>query len=120
MFEKITKGEFYLPHLAKDDCSCDCGFLSAGEGGDLIATIHKQGDNDGQGYPPLDEAKANAEFITYCFNLQQKYDIGMLEEAVMRITSLLEELDSCSLLTSMNNEIENTEKLLSKIKKQAK
>ena len=83
MFEKITKGEFNLPHLAKDDCSCDCGFFFEGNSGKMIATIHKTGDNDTYSeYPTAEEAKANAEFIAYCFNLQQRFDIGKLEEMV--------------------------------------
>ena len=80
MFEKITKGEFHLPHLASDGTACNCGFLFVGEEGALVATIHKDGDHED--CPPLEEAKANAEFITYCFNLQQRYNIEALEEAV--------------------------------------
>ena len=41
----------------------------------------------------IEEAKANAEFITYCFNLQQKYDISKLEEAIEIIESSAELLN---------------------------
>ena len=63
-----------------------------------------------------EEQIANAEFITYCFNLQQKYDIGMLEITVKTLASILEQLDSCRL--SINMKIENAENVLTKIKKQ--
>ena len=95
MFEKITKGEFNqgLCNTYNQDGLC-------------VATSRNEGN--------LIE---DAEFITYCFNLQQNYNIGMMEEAVKTLASLLEELYSCSLPTSMNYEIEQSEKLLSKIKK---
>lgn len=96
MFEKITKGRVF-----SDEC-CVYGYDDNG-------ICHCSEDRN--------EAEANAEFIAYCFNLQQKYNIGMLEEAVKTLASLLEELYSFSLPTSMNYEIEQSEKLLSKIKK---
>ena len=83
MFEKITKGQFHLPHLADNNTTCDCGYMFVDENGKCVTMVYSGGNsNIMQEYPTSEEAKANAEFITYCFNLQQKFDIGMLEELV--------------------------------------
>ena len=38
------------------------------------------------------EYEDNAKFIAYCFNLQQKYDIGMME----KIIDFLQDLQGCT------------------------
>jgi len=96
MFEKITKG------ITEAVIDKEYGITDVQCNGELIASTY--GDVD------------NAEFIAYCFNLQQKYDIGMFEIAVKTLASLLEELDGCVLPSSINMEIENAENVLTKIK----
>lgn len=61
----FTKGEWHIPHLARADIKCDCGYLFAGEGGSLIATIHQQNNEEynENNYPGQEEAKANAKLI---------------------------------------------------------
>lgn len=54
--------------------------------------------------------RSNAEFIAYCFNLQQRFDISKLEEAV-------ELLEICSNSNVINHYHERIEHLLTKIKK---
>ena len=58
-FENISKGEFTRSGWKVVDESDD----------DLICCNGRQ-------------YEENAEFIAYCFNLQQRYDISKLEEAV--------------------------------------
>ena len=60
MFKKITKGQF-----TQGLCN------TYNQNGLCIATAR----NDGN-------LLEDAEFITYCFNLQQRLDIGMLEKSV--------------------------------------
>jgi len=100
MFEKITKGESIITQRGDKyllQIECD-GKLAAFTG-----------------------SFANAEFITYCFNLQQKYDIVCLEEAVKCLESVKGLLDECISLAHHSPRIKASEKveiLINKIKKQ--
>lgn len=58
-----------------------------------------------------DNTYANAEFIAFCFNLQQRYDISKLEEAVKLFERLLEQ-NMCSISGD-----QAIEQLLKQIKK---
>lgn len=61
---KFTKGEWQLPHLARIDTVCNCGYVFVGEEGKCIATIHEGGQmHNGEEYPEFEEAKANARLI---------------------------------------------------------
>ena len=77
-FENISKGEFEY----KD------GFITTEN--NIIALIYN-----------FKDQKQNAEFIAYCFNLQQRYDISKLEEAVKLFELLLEE-NMCSIAADGN------------------
>lgn len=58
-----------------------------------------------------EEAHENALFMTYCFSLQQKYDIGCLE-------SIIDGLDLISGIHSESVSSQLARQLLNKIKKQ--
>ena len=87
MFENITKGEFYLSGncISTDDVDiCELGFKNK---------------------------EQNAEFIAYCFNLQQRFDIGKLEEAI-KLLDFIFDRDICDVRTDKKLNL-----LLTKIKK---
>ena len=82
MFEKISKGEFK---------SSDNTFF------DDDKNVYKtRVDGFRDNYPKYfcgidrEESKENAEFIACCFNLQQRYDISKLEEAVKALEYVFE------------------------------
>ena len=54
-----------LPHFARADCDCNCGYLFDDDKEQSIATIHyKHDDSMGESeYPPLEEAIENAKII---------------------------------------------------------
>ena len=87
-FENISKGEFE----SKD------GFITTEN--NIIALVYN-----------LKDKKENAEFIAFCFNLQQRYDISKLEEAV---ELFVEMIDSDLINTYYTEKIEQ---LLKQIKK---
>lgn len=97
MFEEITKGEF-----TSNGNAVHCGHKCIHIGTDELR--HK-----------------NAEFIAYCFNIQQRYDISKLEECVKM-------LDMCENIISdpemdmmdkseLNKLYTDLSQLLTKIKK---
>lgn len=91
MFEKITKGKFHAQFTTVDGTVYDFNEVYEGENNKVIVTTHKEGDDDiYASYPTAEEAKANAEFITYCFNLQQRFDISKLEEVVEFLSDITE------------------------------
>ena len=67
MFEKISKGEFKTTYCAE---VVDLGGKTLVDAYDVAST---------------GSANANAEFICFCFNLQQKYDIGLFEDTVIAL-----------------------------------
>ena len=64
-------------------------------------------------YEP-DGKTVNAEFIAYCFNLQQRFDIGKLEEAI-KLLDFIFDIDICDVRTDKKLNL-----LLTKIKKKVK
>jgi len=64
------------------------------------------------------QAKQNAEFICFCFNLQQKYDIGLFEETVELLSTLTEKFDykKQSIYSFAMNDIDKAKSLLLKLK----
>ena len=66
MFEKITKGKASTidsdVYMSDNNLLCFCA-------------------------EDRNESEENAKFIAYCFNLQQKYDIGYMEKAVEILNS---------------------------------
>lgn len=88
MFENISKGRFIASgnavHVNEHEC------------------IHVSHD---------EARRENAEFIAYCFNLQQRYDISKLDEAV---NLFVEMIDSDLVNTYYTEKIET---LLKEIKK---
>lgn len=60
---KFTRGEWHLPHFAREDHACKCGWIFV-ENGTTIAEVYQGGRQDsGDEYPPLEEAKANARLF---------------------------------------------------------
>lgn len=92
MFENISKGEVHLPHFCNTEPnSCNCGFLFIGEDATTIGCLYHnkhEGDVGEEDYPEKDEAIANANFIKFCFDLQQKYDIGLFEELIKAVENI--------------------------------
>ena len=70
-FENISKGEFKANFIDLDDF----GVAVVSVESKVIAQCNF---ND----QLTEERKDNTEFIAYCFNLQQRYDISKLEEVV--------------------------------------
>lgn len=78
MFEKITKNvnlssDFIIENL---DYNSKIGNI------ETVATCCV-GFNIRNTY---EEAKANAEFITFCFNLQQRFDIGLFQQVILKLS----------------------------------
>ena len=70
-FENISKGEFKANFIDLDDFGVAVVSVES-------KVISQCNFND----QLTEERKDNTEFIAYCFNLQQRYDISKLEEAV--------------------------------------
>lgn len=94
MFENITKGEFYLSgnSVSTDDVDvCEVGFK---------------------------DRQQNAEFISYCFNLQQRFDISKLEEVVQALQLAKSHINIFTPSNMKNPELNQLiEQLLAQIKK---
>ena len=92
-FENISKGEWSLPHFVakKSKSDCGCGFLFAHECEEVVANIYYKKDDSTEEseHPELETAKANAEFICFCGNLQQRLDIGCYEEVFDALQSIV-------------------------------
>ena len=84
-FENISKGEFYVEDVQVS------GLITNGH--EMVCAAYQ---------------KSNAEFIAFCFNLQQRYDISKLEEAV----KLLEKMSD-----NMIIDLAGIKQLLKQIKK---
>lgn len=83
MFEKRTKNV-----KIKDNCtSVLVNVDSDPKRGNIetVAVCYQGFDLDGT----KEEAVGNAEFICFCFNLQQKYDIGLFEKLVVFLEDAL-------------------------------
>lgn len=117
MFEKISKGEWTIPHFVKkqSENDCGCGFIFAIECEEVVAGIYYKKDDsfEQSEHPDVDTAKANAEFICFCGNLQQRYDISKLEDAV----TLLELLNKPCLPQDQHALQESVNEFLSEIKR---
>jgi hypothetical protein len=65
--DKFTPGPWTVPHLAQDDCECNCASVLADGYFGSVATISvdngKRVGEGGNDSPPLEEAKANARLI---------------------------------------------------------
>lgn len=79
MFENITKGEYVIVGYAGEHdeggASIKCGNIP------ICSTSYARKDR-------WDEYYDNAKFIAYCFNLQQKYDIGLFEELIKAVENI--------------------------------
>ena len=97
MFEKITKGSVFSDELKVYD-SLGNGICYCPEG--------------------RNESEENAEFIAYCFRIQRKYKISMLEEAVKQLEILTEKFDykNQSIYTFAMDDIDKAKAILTKIK----
>lgn len=82
MFDEITSGEFKAKRRLLEDVKFEHQVSASNC---WIANV--RGDS-------LLQAKQNAEFICFCFNLQQKYDIGLLSVAVDQLQKILDYWDS--------------------------
>lgn len=109
MFENITKGEFFVEKNVGygRDTNCVCiknradkifigmrkpkeyytDFVKTEDGGTILSTELAERSGKYVATEDIkktinDMEKQNAEFICFCFNLQQKYDIVLLEECV--------------------------------------
>ena len=69
---KHTKEPWQVPHLARDDTSCNCAHIFAADYLGGIAEVYvdngKPVSDGGNDCPPLEEAKANARRIVACVN----------------------------------------------------
>ena len=99
-FENISKGEFKSNLIDLDNF----GIAAVSTESKVIAQCNF---NDSL----TEERKDNTEFIAFCFNLQQRYDISKLEETV----NTLEELLGYGLLNQ--HYAKSIEQLLKQIKK---
>ena len=94
MFEKISKGEFYVEDvqvygLVKSELETICEVYT----------------------------KSKAEFIAYCFNLHQRYDISKLEEAVRLLETQISCLNAGFDITANSVLHEEIKVILKQIKK---
>lgn len=96
-FENISKGEF----SAKDN-----SLMISGKTGQQ-AIFCKQDFS----YKKIDvEMIENTQFAAFCFNLQQRYDISKLEEAIKLLETIFETTDNADIY-------EDCKQLLKQIKK---
>jgi len=67
----------------------------------------------------IDADKSNAEFIAYCFNLQQRFDISKLEESVKMLEKVFNMCDMLRFPTEgeLKHTKIKTHELLTQIKK---
>ena len=65
MASKHTPGPWLVPHFARPDIQCNCGYVLSPNYMGAIATVHFEGEKPGEydDNPPLDEAIANARLI---------------------------------------------------------
>lgn len=80
-FEKITKGDFELHKHSKTTAQRIDGRTVASCAG--YSTNTDNGEH-------VCENEANAEFIAFAFNLQQKLDIGVYEEVVYLLVEMID------------------------------
>jgi len=85
MFDSITKGECKIVGYAGEHdeggAVIKCGDIH------VCSTSYARKDK-------WDEYHDNAKFISFAFNLQQKYDIGLLSVAVDQLQKILDYWDS--------------------------
>jgi hypothetical protein len=59
-----TPGPWTVPHFAKEDSGCHCGYVFDNEGEYTVCEVFFQDESDEYGQnPPIDQAKANARII---------------------------------------------------------
>jgi hypothetical protein len=61
MKNKHTPGEWSLPHFAREDQDCNCGYIFNPNGMTIGEIYYDKGDNSD--YPTLEESQANAKLI---------------------------------------------------------
>ena len=106
-FENITKGEWVF---IEDEKGSPIISLEEHEN---IATVN---DCNNFGNCDHETAKANAEFICFCGNLQQKLDISCYEEVVKALEEIKSMCDGN--VTNENNIWHKCNKVLTKAKRQ--
>ena len=79
-FENITRGGY---NIANDLYPCDINVDSK-----LHSTVYRN-----RSFIASEQEKEDAQFVAFCFNLQQKYDIGLFEEALRMIEHLSDSLE---------------------------
>ena len=80
MSNKHTPGPWEIPHLADDNCMCDCSSVVEQRYAGGICHIHvdngiKSISDGGNDCPPLDEAKANAHLIAAAPELLEALEV---------------------------------------------
>lgn len=109
MFENITKnvkiGDGCTSVLVNMDADLKKGNI------ETVCICYQGFDLDGT----KEETHANANFIAHCFNLQQKYDIGLFEETVSQLQQILDYWDSGN-FTRDPLMLGNTRRILSELK----
>ena len=101
-FENISKGEFETRKRLLGKCEFEYEIYVP-----PYWIAHTRGDSN-------EEAQGNAQFITFCFNLQQRYDISKLEEAVKLLDKYLNYGSDWQRISECDDECD---KLLKEIKK---
>ena len=110
MFKNITQGAFYIRELLDENSSFEIDFKNDYACMNTLAYTANVDVN-------IDEERANAEFIAFCFNLQQKYDILKFEECVLLLEKQLDYLDAGINISVDSVLHDKIEQLLKQIKK---
>jgi len=106
MFENISKGEFSFDKAySTDRCVYTAVVSNNAEKGSDIFVLELEPYNN------MEVANNNAEFITFAFNLQQRYDISKLEEAVKQLEI------ATDILETQGCNMDEVKQLLKQIKK---
>lgn len=105
VFENISKGEFETRKRLLGKCEFEYEIYVP-----PYWIAHTRGDSN-------EEAQGNAQFIAFCFNLQQRYDISKLEEAVRLLETQISCLNAGFDITANSVLHEEIKVILKQIKK---
>lgn len=108
MFENISKGDFTT------SIGGEFVVRKTRNGGIPIVQTFNKMEEDFENFEP------NAKFISFCFNLQQRYDISKLEEVVNALENskqVIENLIASKRIVNLDEALAYYKQLLKEIKK---